>query len=125
MDLGLTGRRYVVTGGSRGIGRAIVDVLLAQGALVATCSRNDPAWGPEVPARAGDVRDRARFERSGASDFAGWEAAEARRRGIPLGRFGTPQEVAPIVAVLLSPLSSYVAGAVVDVSGGRAFRPFG
>ena len=26
-------------------------------------------------------RQRARFERSGASDFAGWEADEARRRG--------------------------------------------
>lgn len=37
---------------------------------------------------------------------------------IPLGRLGTPQEVAPIVAVLLSPLASYAAGAVVDVSGG-------
>ncbi|KJK33396.1 hypothetical protein UK23_46195 [Lentzea aerocolonigenes] len=242
MDLELAGRRYIVTGGSRGIGRAIVSVLLDEGARVATCARTDPGWGPEVLARVGDVRDRewmrefvaevaaefggldgvvanagagavggvldtpaevwreqcdlkvasvlnlvepaaahmiggavvvlngvtarspdldmaavsaaraavgsvaemlaatlaprvrvntvnlgairterqhAKHARSGTSlDFAAWEAEEARRRAIPLGRFGSPEEVAPVVAMLLSPRSSYVVGATVDVSGG-------
>ncbi|MEU7205432.1 SDR family oxidoreductase [Streptomyces sp. NPDC045470] len=37
--LGLAGRRFLVTGGSRGLGREIVHLLVAAGAHVATCAR--------------------------------------------------------------------------------------
>ncbi|MHB1500534.1 MAG: SDR family oxidoreductase [Candidatus Dormibacteria bacterium] len=40
MDLGLRGRRAIVTGGSKGIGLAIAETLLAEGASVAVCSRH-------------------------------------------------------------------------------------
>ena len=39
MDLGLTGKKALVTGGSRGIGRAIAAALLAEGASVGICAR--------------------------------------------------------------------------------------
>ena len=40
MDLQLTGKRVLVTGGTRGIGRAIVEAFLDEGADVAFCARD-------------------------------------------------------------------------------------
>jgi NAD(P)-dependent dehydrogenase (short-subunit alcohol dehydrogenase family) len=42
----------------------------------------------------------------------------ARERGIPLGRIGTPGEVAAAIAFLASPLCGFMTGAVIEISGG-------
>ena len=39
--------------------------------------------------------------------------------GVPLGRIGSPDEVAAVIAWLLSDEAAYVSGALVDVSGAR------
>jgi len=44
---------------------------------------------------------------------------EARLTEVPLGRFGEPAEVASVVVFLASDLSSYITGAVIEISGGR------
>jgi 3-oxoacyl-[acyl-carrier protein] reductase len=60
----------LVTGGSRGIGRAVAEALLEQGWRVAICSRNpdsvaealaelSPRYGDRISGRAVDVRDQA------------------------------------------------------------------
>ena len=41
MDLGLAGRVYVVSGGSRGLGRATAEVLVAEGAQVVLGARDE------------------------------------------------------------------------------------
>jgi 3-oxoacyl-[acyl-carrier protein] reductase len=40
VDLGLSGKKALVTAGSRGIGRAVVERLVAEGMQVAICARN-------------------------------------------------------------------------------------
>jgi len=43
MDLGLAGKKAVITGGTRGIGRAIAEMLADEGCDVAICARSEEA----------------------------------------------------------------------------------
>src|SRR6185437_210158 len=65
MDLELKDRRFLITGGSAGLGYALAELLVAEGARVAICAREADrlakaaerlrARGGEVVALAGDV----------------------------------------------------------------------
>ena len=52
------------------------------------------------------------------SEAAGLPRAEERAKSIPLGRIGTPEDVAKVVAFLASDEAAYVTGAAYDVAGG-------
>ena len=55
MDLGLAGRTYVVTGGTRGLGRATAEVLVAEGANVVVSSRSQETVDVAVAALGGQA----------------------------------------------------------------------
>jgi NAD(P)-dependent dehydrogenase (short-subunit alcohol dehydrogenase family) len=59
--------------------------------------------------------DRLAAERGIAADVASQELA----RELRVARFGTPQEIASVVAFLASDAASYMQGAIVDVDGGQ------
>jgi 3-oxoacyl-[acyl-carrier protein] reductase len=56
MDLGLSNRVYVVTGGTRGLGRAAAEALVADGARVVVSSRDDGAVRDAVTGLGGPER---------------------------------------------------------------------
>ncbi|MGH6942626.1 MAG: SDR family NAD(P)-dependent oxidoreductase [Geminicoccaceae bacterium] len=83
MDLGLAGKKAIITGGSKGIGRAIADTLADEGCHVAICARGADGVAAAVEAlkgkgvkafgRALDVTDR--------DALVGWVAASAKELG--------------------------------------------
>jgi len=83
MDLGLKGKKAIVTGGTRGIGRALVESLAREGVDIAICARTESAVVETVSAlrsqgvrafgTALDVRDREAFTR--------WHAAASAELG--------------------------------------------
>jgi citronellol/citronellal dehydrogenase len=56
--------------------------------------------------------------RTEALDGYGDEAVAAWERAVPLGRLGTPEEVASLIAFLASPGGAYVTGTTIVVDGG-------
>lgn len=93
MDLGLKDRVYVVGGGSKGLGRAIAGVLVAEGAKVLLMSRDQAGLdravgelGPNARAVAIDIADPAAPEAVAAALDAGFD----RLDGVVVNAGGPP-----------------------------------
>ena len=80
MDLGLKGRRVLVSGGSRGIGRAIVECFLEEGAQVAFCARSAAGVAAAVDELGGRAFG-AVVDVTDAAQVADWVASSAQQLG--------------------------------------------
>jgi 3-oxoacyl-[acyl-carrier protein] reductase len=105
VELGLTGRRAIVTGGSKGLGKAIAAELLAEGASVAICARHENELaetaaelseamgaGQQLLALPCDVTDAAQvtgFVAAAAAALGGLDILVNNAGGARPGRFAT------------------------------------
>jgi NAD(P)-dependent dehydrogenase (short-subunit alcohol dehydrogenase family) len=69
---------------------------------------------------SGQWRRRYQAQAQAGESWQAWTAALARKKGIPLGRLGTPDEAAQAIFFLATSMSSYTTGSHVDLSGGLA-----
>lgn len=97
MDLKLANKHAIITGATRGIGFAIAAQLVAEGASVAICGRDEAALqaalarlGPRARGTAFDVRDPAALE--------AWITSEAAASGIDIAISNVSTRVDPASA---------------------------
>jgi NAD(P)-dependent dehydrogenase (short-subunit alcohol dehydrogenase family) len=133
MRTGKWGRVVMVSSGAALYpSAALIDYAATKAAMVATGKALARKYGADnvlvnsvLPGLVHtSMWDRAAGEIAESSGASVESVFASRSANVPLGRFGTPEEIANVVLFLCSDEASYVNGAAIDVDGGRASGMF-
>ena len=115
-----TGGSIVALSSTSGIGASPFHAAygVAKGGIVAMVRTLAVEWGPH------NIRVNAIAPGTVATPRSGSDAGDAARdrRGVPLGRRGTPADIASAALFLVSDLAGYVSGQCLPVDGGTSVK---
>ena len=139
MDLGLAGRACLVTGSTRGIGRAVAEQLVEEGARVATCGRGAAPGIGETLHVTGDLGSAGEPERAVAETVAALGGLDVLVNNVGIARRARFEDVddaewdaywqlnvmsyVRAIRAALPHLREAASGAIVNVSSTSAKRP--
>jgi 3-oxoacyl-[acyl-carrier protein] reductase len=117
----------VSTGGAKYPGAALIDYAATKSAMIATGKALARKYGADnvlvnsvLPGLIHTpMWERAATEVAEANKTTMEAVLAANARSVPVGRYGTAEEVASVIAFLCSEAASYVNGAAIDVDGGQ------
>lgn len=117
----------VATAGAKYPGAALIDYAATKSAMIATGKALSKKYGADnvlvnsvLPGLIHtDMWERAATEVANANKTTMEAVLAANAKSVPVGRYGTAEEVASVITFLSSEAASYVNGAAIDVDGGK------
>jgi NAD(P)-dependent dehydrogenase (short-subunit alcohol dehydrogenase family) len=116
----------IATSGALYPNAALIDYAATKAAMIATAKALAGKYGADgilvntiLPGLIHTpMWDRAAGEIAAASSMTATEVLERNGRGVPVGRYGTAEEVAAAVVFLCTDAASYINGVALAVDGG-------
>lgn len=106
-------------------GAGVIHSASAKAGVLAMTRTLAVEWGEKYGIRANAIAP-GPIERTGGAEklFESEKAAQRTLRSVPLGRLGTPEEIAGLACFILSEEASYMNGEVVTLDGGQWLNKF-
>ncbi len=106
-------------------GAGVIHSASAKAGVLAMTRTLAVEWGQRYGIRANAIAP-GPIERTGGADklFESEEAAKRTLQSVPLGRLGTPEEIAGLAKFILSEEAAYMNGEVVTLDGGQWLNQF-